>query len=972
MRLSVLLLILLLVASQSLSEEVVKSFPAPGGYYAYGLTFDGTDLWCAELLNGTLSRVDTATGAVLATIPGPKDDNQGLTWDGTYLWYATSSSRGSHIYKLLTDGTIVDSIPCPSRGSSPYPGGLTWDGASIWVSIYYQHPAQIYRIDGTNGVILDSIRPRGEQPQGLAWDPSGPYLWNCMDNNDGDPELIWKFNATTGETLLSFPVPNIYSDKRPRGLAWDGQYLWIVSRGPGGASPPQYIHKIDPNGSGYPLVSLSSSSHDYGNTVIGVGATWQLGIGNAGTADLVIDSLSVDDPTFSFSGAYPETVQAGSTYTADVDFDPASYGAYSGTLLVYHSDPINPMQTVSLSGFGILAEGEIEVPDMFHDWGDIRVQASKRWFLRVLNQGTMPLSLDSLMSSDPRFFLWENIFPVVVDSTDSTVIPVWFSPPDGNPYSGALSLYSSDADEPVVSITVQGTGDPTPYPGGRPFWTYEAQGDIFRHIRSIRWIPDVNGDSVDDVIAVSENDTLYCLHGNGSGTGDVLWTYEVSYVYSDRAMITVPDLNGDSILDIVIGTAGGDRSVRAISGADGQHLWRYDTHEYGGGGWVYEVSLMMDIDGDNVKDILAGAGGDGGGTGPSRAYLLSGIDGTKIWERPVNAAVFGIREIGDLNGDLISDVACGTGDTDPAVKGVYALDGLTGGVLWYYNIGSGIWSVIPIGDVNGDDTTDVLAGGMSGVVYALDGVSGGELWTTTVGGIIEHVWTIPDVDGDGFDDVLPSGTVAHFNCLGGDSGHAVWYVPSGEMAFVNVPMEDITGDMVYDVIGGSGFGSNTIFCLNGATGDTLWTRSSASAVETGWPIPSIDANGYQDVLIGTRQGMIYAISGGETVIGVAEQERGEPRGRIRFLGGYPTPFTSQTTVFLAGAAEGEDPKVEIYDTSGRKIVRLVSSDRSGEGRVQRFPWSGKDKSGREVPSGVYFCRASSGAHKVTLKILRLK
>jgi outer membrane protein assembly factor BamB len=969
MRVFAIVLVLALAATQGVSEEVVKSFPAPGGYYAYGLTFDGTDLWCAELLNGTVSRVDTATGGVLATIPGPKDDNQGLTWDGTHLWYATSWADGRHLYRMTTDGTVVDSIPCPARGSLPYAGGLTWDGSNLWVSVYYEHPAQIYKVDPSSGAILDSIRPMGEQPQGLAWDSAGPFLWNCMDNNDGDLELIWKFNATTGETLLSFPVPDSFADKRPRGMAWDGQYLWTVSKGPGG---DQYIYQIDVGGSGYPLIHLSEHSHDYGHTVVGVGDSWQLVIGNVGTADLIIDSLSVDQPEFSFSGTYPRVLPVDSTFTVDVDFMPSDYGYFSATLSVHHSDPINPVQIVDLTGFGIHPAGEIQLPDTLHDWGDIRVSASKRWFMRVVNQGVTPLTLDSLTFSDTHFFLWENIFPVVVDSTDSAEIPVWFSPADGSPYSGTLTLYSDDSDEPAIDVSVQGTGDPTPYPGGRPFWTYEAHGDIFRHVRSIRWIPDINGDAVNEVIAVSENDTLYCLHGNGSGTGDVLWTYEVSYVYSDRAMIVVPDIDGDSVPDVVIGTAGGDRSVRAISGADGQHIWRYDTHEYGGGGWVYEVSMMVDIDGDDVNDILAGAGGDGGGTGPSRAYLLSGTDGTKIWERPVNAAVFGIREIGDLTGDLISDVACGTGDTDPAVKGVYALDGLTGDVLWYYNIGTGIWSVCPIGDLNGDDTTDVLAGGMSGVVYALDGVSGSELWTTTVGGIIEHVWTIPDVDGDGHDDVLPSGTMSHFHCLGGDSGHAVWYIPSGQMAFVNVPMDDITGDTVWDCIAGSGFSTNIIYCLDGATGDTLWTRSTASAVETGWPIPSIDANGYQDVLIGTREGMIYAISGGEPEIGIAERLSDKRRVRFRLLGGYPNPFSDETVILLAGVAPNEPPEVLVYDTSGRLVTKLASPDAAGAQWIRKYVWQGTDSEGRQVPTGVYFCQVRSGEERAALKILRLK
>ncbi|TET47358.1 choice-of-anchor D domain-containing protein [candidate division TA06 bacterium] len=971
MRFCILVLVAAIAATSSFGEEVVKSFPAPGGYYAYGLTFDGTDLWCGELLDGKIYRVDTASGAVIESIPGPTDDNHALAWDGTCLWVATSSVESKYIHRITTAGVVVDSILCPKRGTSPYPGGLTWDGSYLWVSIYFSHPAQIYKVDTLDGTILDSIRPQGEQPQGLAWDPTGPYLWNCMDNNDGDPELIWKFNAMTGETLLSFPVPDTFSDKRPRGLAWDGQYLWIVSRGPGGPSPPQYIYKIDPGGAGYPIINLSAHSHDYRHTIIGVGDSWQLIIGNVGTADLVVDSLSVDNNVFGFSGVYPETILPGSTYTVDVDFDPTVYGSTSGSLYVYHSDPINPVQSVYLVGFGVYADAEIDIANTLHNWGDIRVRASTRWFLPVVNQGAAPLTLDSLSFTDSNFFLWEEMFPIVVDSTDSAFIPVWFSPQGGTTYAGSLTVYSDDPDESAIPIVLQGTGDPSPYPGGREFWHYEAPGDIFRHVRSIRWIPDINGDSVADVIAVSENDTLYCIHGNGSGTGDVLWIYEVSYVYSDRAMIVVPDIDGDSVPDVVIGTAGGDRSVRAISGADGDSIWRYDTHEYGGGGWVYEVSAVVDLDGDDVVDILAGAGDDGGHTGPERAFALSGVDGTKIWEQHVGAAVFGIREIDDVNGDLIPDVACGTGNTSPSVKGVYCLDGLTGDTIWYNNTGDAMWSVCPIEDINGDSIGDVIAGAMDGTVYALDGVSGAELWRKSVGGIVEHVWVTEDVDGDGYDDVLPGGLMGAMYCLQGDSGNTIWLTPSGHMAFVNVPMGDVTGDLISDCIAGSGFSVNTIFCLDGVTGDTLWTKPSASAVETGWPIPSIDQNGYDDVLIGTREGMILALSGGEPEVGISVERPSSAGDRFRILQNRPNPFYTETTISAIGISPGEKTILKVYDLSGRLVAELSEPNGSGGGAVARLVWDGTDRSGRMVSSGIYFCKPSSGKEARTIKMVRL-
>lgn len=107
----------------------------------------------------------------------------------------------------------------------------------------------------------------------------------------------------------------------------------------------------------------------------------------------------------------------------------------------------------------------------------------------------------------------------------------------------------------------------------------------------------------------------------------------------------------------------GKQKVYAISGKDGNVIWMYDTHQYGGGGWVYEVSYTDDLNGDGIVEVLACAGDDGSGTGPRRAFMFSGADGNMIWERLLNYAVFSVCAIGDITGDGINDVIGGTGYT---------------------------------------------------------------------------------------------------------------------------------------------------------------------------------------------------------------------------------------------------------------------------------------------------------------------
>ena len=57
-------------------------------------------------------------------------------------------------------------------------------------------------------------------PRGLTWD--GKYLW-CVDN---DSEEVIQFSPDDGTTIRSFSSPA--SD--PRGITFDGKYLWISDR----------------------------------------------------------------------------------------------------------------------------------------------------------------------------------------------------------------------------------------------------------------------------------------------------------------------------------------------------------------------------------------------------------------------------------------------------------------------------------------------------------------------------------------------------------------------------------------------------------------------------------------------------------------------------------------------------------------------------------------------------------------------
>jgi len=74
-------------------------------------------------------------------------------------------------------------------------------------------------------------------PRGLCFD--GTYLW-CSNSGDGNSQYgakIYKLNPLNGSVVNSYPPFGVY----PNGLAWDGNYLWHSDHG------TNTIYKIDPN-----------------------------------------------------------------------------------------------------------------------------------------------------------------------------------------------------------------------------------------------------------------------------------------------------------------------------------------------------------------------------------------------------------------------------------------------------------------------------------------------------------------------------------------------------------------------------------------------------------------------------------------------------------------------------------------------------------------------------------------------------
>ena len=92
------------------------------------------------------------------------------------------------------------------------------------------------------------------------------------------------------------------------------------------------------------------------------------------------------------------------------------------------------------------------------------------------------------------------------------------------------------------------------------------------------------------------------------------------------------------------------------------------------------------------------------------------------------------------------------------------------------------------------------------------------------------------------------------------------------------------------------------------------------------------------------------------------------------LANYPNPFYPETWIPYR-LPQAADVNLTIYDTKGAPVRRLDLGHQSAgdyTDRVKAAYWDGRNASGQQVASGIYFYNLSAGNYSATRKMLILK
>jgi len=990
---SILISLMLFFSSLNFSQTLVQTINLPGGTfynYAYGMGYNNSKYWLSSgsssAGNGVLNAVDDSgiqVDQININYPTMRY-SQGLTFDGTNFWYVERKTARCDIFKITPDGTVLDSMTTAQLfGSSKYLGGAGWDGTHLWISVYYpNNDAALYRIDVSTKTVIDTISTYGTQPQGITF--KGDTLFYVMDDNEGDDERVYAVDITTEDTLFSFHVPD-QSSQSPRGLAWDGTYFWLLAEPVGGSINQRQLFKYDLSGSGTPGINVPITNVFFPNTTVGNTSDYNLTIYSNGSAALTIDSIKIVGNEFSFDPiSFPIQIPAGNSSDVTLNFTPANYAVYNGTVNIYSNDPVDPVVEVSLKGQGVLSGARIGLTATSHNFGSVWVgEGITYWDFSIFNMGDQNLNVTNMQFVIPEFSIESPALPFQIFPTDTVDLRIYFYPAQVASYEDTLKISTNDATNPIAGVFVEGAGVFNFYNYGYTFWQYDVPlnpygGNSWQWVEGLKPINDVTDDGIPDVIVCTENGWTMCLDGAASGSSFPIWTFNThidnnnsgsigangEYGVQDAVQIA-DDLNGDGFNDVVLALGGGNEHVYVLDGTNGEIIWKFgDEINYGLGNFE-AVDVQRDFNNDNVKDVLAIADGNTGGTGYKRAFLFNGINGNIIWEHfyPGLNPAFGktIISVDDFTGDNIPDAVIAYGNNGNTDLSVRALNGSNGQTIWTQDMIEDKPKELLALPLPGGGT-DIIAAEYSNRIHRLEGTTGNVTWTYPLGSSasVIQMALIEDIDNDQIPDVLVASFAGNgFNCLSGGAGTQLWaYQMAYQFGVAAVP--DLDNDGYEDVV--VGCQDSLLYCINGKGDSLIFRNQFSDRVYAVNVMPSIDGNDSYELLAGTRDSKVICLSGGADVITVTKTEKLPTD--FTLLQNYPNPFNPSTKI------EFQIPvsrlvNLKVYDVLGREVKTLIIEEMQPGNYTIDFDASG-------LSSGIYFYSLNAGDFVSTKKMILLK
>jgi len=603
------------------------------------------------------------------------------------------------------------------------------------------------------------------------------------------------------------------------------------------------------------------------------------------------------------------TVAPDDTQDVSVMFDADGLlgGTYNAEIRLVTNIPNTPPLVIPVE-LAVTGVPDIAVGTTVLDFGNVFTGYPASLNLIVANQGTGDLNVSDISSSQSEISVVPNAFTLAAGGAVNVTVTVQSN--TTGPFTGLLTIFSDDPDQPSLDVTVNATVVDPPMISIASD-TIRAQAEM--------------GQTVPDTVVLSN-----------TGGSDLIWTVNLTIPISpassgvtlagEREAIDRASGDGRSLP-----TGGPNKSGSPNALALLDVLWHGD-HEFGIGIWSVIIS---DIESRGAAVTESSA--------TITSQLLAGFDVLWFGNRHASLTSSEVTAIASWvndGGNLLIEA-----DQDPDVFSPLLLAISFGGELTSLVRGSpgSTTTVFPH-----ETTTDVSSLFLPGPFGTITGVGAG-------GGLL-------------FNDVA-NNRIAAYNHHG--DGRAV--VISDQLFFdpvINLNDNRLFGNQLFGWFAGDNWlhvdpAAGVLTMGNSVDLEIIF---DATSLPPGVYHQNIDISSNDPVTATVSIPVVFTVDS-TMVLATNLNSELTDFARYELHANYPNPFNPTTTIRY-NLAEDADVRLEIFNIKGERVAVLVD-EHQVKGRHD-VRWDGHNLSGQTVATGVYFYRLRAGDFTRTRKMQLLK
>ncbi len=263
--------------------------------------------------------------------------------------YSTSGTN----YIMNNEHPIVEGVTSPITGNSASHNFISVvpNGADTIITNVSNQPTLIEYDMGAGTVLVSTLTLEYYYPSGLAEflfpNAMNYLLQGAVGNNS------WISADISSGTVDPGSSRDISIELNSSNLL-AGEYtanLNLIHNSPLVTNPLNI--PVTLNVAGESRLSVSPTNLDFGSIWVGNSSTLQIVLENTGNQPTQVTNISTSNPIYTITGAFPISVDAFSSVTVDVSFNPSSPGVESAVLTITSNADDNPTLTVSSSGEGV-------------------------------------------------------------------------------------------------------------------------------------------------------------------------------------------------------------------------------------------------------------------------------------------------------------------------------------------------------------------------------------------------------------------------------------------------------------------------------------------------------------------------------------------------------------------------------------------------------------------------------------------